>query len=77
MNWLEIFQREDGCLSLGRITVSIGILVWFIISIHSYFTGKTWNHYDTFSIIIWVSFLSLIANKYVECKFLKVGEHNG
>lgn len=69
---LEIFQREDGCLSLGRIMVFVNFVNWLIITDVSFTLNKPWTHYEIYTVVTWVAFIALIANKVVECKFFTI-----
>lgn len=72
---LAIFQREDGEWSLARIMVFINWVNWLILTDVGFFTNKTWAGYEVYTGATWVGFFALIANKTVECKYLKVGNN--
>lgn len=73
---LEIFKREDDCLSLIRIVIFMFALSFLLMSIFLCITGKVFAHYESLGIFVMLLIMCGIYNKRVECKYLTIKEAN-
>lgn len=63
---LELFQREDNALSMGRVFAAIAFLLWAVITVYLVIAGKRFEHYDTLTMAS-VGFLGgQLFNKAIE-----------
>lgn len=72
MKLLEILERDDGCLSLGRIISILIFLLWFIITILAFMRGNSFAHYDMLSYTMLASLFSVICGKWVDNKHPRI-----
>ncbi len=70
--FLEMIQREDGCLSLGRMCAFATFVLWFAATVYLIVRGLYWTHYETLTIAAIGNLLVQLANKTVESRLFKV-----
>lgn len=66
MNIKDLFTREDGCLSEGRVTSLATFALWVIVTLFLCLKNQTWGHYEAFSAICFGYGVRQYFNKKVE-----------
>lgn len=63
---LELFQREDNALSMGRVFAAIAFLMWAVITVYLVVAGKRFEHYDTLTMASIGFLVGQLFNKAIE-----------
>jgi hypothetical protein len=73
---LEIFQREDNAISMGRVFAAIAFLMWVAITIYLVLAGKRFEHYDTLTMASIGFLVGQLFNKAIEWRATSMTSNN-
>ena len=61
--------KEDGVYSLTRVLPTIGYLAFLAVSAYLVLTGRTWEHYETFTAATGSAVMVQLGNKFINSKY--------
>ena len=68
MKFLEIIQREDGAVSMVRVMACIMFLLYIVLYVIAFITGKQLPYFAEFSTFTASIVFSTLGSKYLDIK---------
>lgn len=68
---LEMLQREDGALSVGRLCAVLAFVMWVAITAFLVLVDRTWGHYNEFTFACVGFLVAQLFNKAIEWRSMK------